>query len=71
MTAGAFGSSGEGSDPPVLHSVYEVAAYDGGSMVTKQPTPEERDEFVKVPLDPAEFIAGVLAVEPDAEDDDE
>lgn len=43
-------------------------------MVTKHhPTPEERDERVRVPLKPAEFIEGVLAVEPDdpeeAEDD--
>ena len=29
------------------------------------PTPEERDERVSVPLDPTEFIEGVLAVEPD------
>lgn len=36
------------------------------SVPTKHhPTPEERDERVKVDLDPAEFIEGVLAVEPD------
>ncbi len=40
-------------------------------MATKHhPTPEERDEPVKVPLDAAEFIEGVLAVDPDDEDDD-
>jgi len=33
------------------------------------PTPEERDERVSVPLDPKTFIEGVLAVEPDDEDD--
>lgn len=39
-------------------------------MVTKHhPTPEERDERVSVPLDPAEFIEGLLAVDP--EDDNE
>lgn len=41
-------------------------------MVTKRhPTPEERDERVSVPLEPSEFIEGVLAVDPDDEDDDE
>lgn len=35
------------------------------------PTPEERDERVSVPLEPAEFIEGALAVEPDAEDDED
>ena len=41
-------------------------------MATKHhPTPEERDERVSVPLEPAEFIEGVLAVEPEDEDDDE
>jgi hypothetical protein len=40
-------------------------------MVTKHhPSPEERDERVSVPLDPAEFIEGVLAVDPDDESDD-
>lgn len=39
-------------------------------MVTKHhPTPEERDERVSVPLDPKMFIEGVLAVEPDDEDE--
>lgn len=39
-------------------------------MVTKHhPTPEERDERVSVPLPPAEFIEGVLAVDPDDADD--
>jgi hypothetical protein len=36
----------------------------------KRPTAEERDERVSVPLDPEEFIAGVLAVDPDADDPD-
>lgn len=40
-------------------------------MPTKHnPTPEERDERVIVPLDPAAFIEGVLAVEPDDEEDE-
>lgn len=42
------------------------------SMVTKRfPTKEERDERVSVPLPPAEFIEGVLAVDPDEDDQDD
>lgn len=41
-------------------------------MVTKHhPTPEERDERVSVPLEPEDFIEGVLAVDPDDDDHDE
>lgn len=41
-------------------------------MATKHhPTPEERDARVSVPLPPAEFIEGVLAVEPEDEDEDD
>ena len=41
-------------------------------MVTKHhPTPEERDERVSVPLEPEEFIEGVLAVDPDEDEDSE
>lgn len=40
-------------------------------MVSKRrPTAEERDERIAVPLDAATFIEGVLAVDPDDEDDD-
>ena len=39
-------------------------------MTKHHPTPEERDERVSVPLEPEEFIEGVLAIDPD-EDDDE
>ena len=41
-------------------------------MSTKHhPTPEERDERVSVPLSPAEFIEGALAVEPDDDEDND
>ncbi len=39
-------------------------------MTKRHPTPEERDERISVPLPPAEFIEGVLAVEPDEGHDD-
>ncbi len=39
-------------------------------MTKHHPTPEERDERVSVPLPPAEFIEGVLAVDPVDEDDE-
>jgi hypothetical protein len=72
VTTCAVGSSGEGSESPVLRSVYDQAPYDGSPMVKKHnPTPEERDERVSVPLDPKKFIEGVLAVEPDEDDDGE
>jgi hypothetical protein len=32
----------------------------------KQPTPEERDEPVAIPLDPEEALRGLLNVDPDA-----
>ena len=38
-------------------------------MTKHHPTPEERDERIRVPLEPAEFIEGVLAVEPDEDDE--
>ncbi|HEX9994008.1 MAG TPA: hypothetical protein VGB14_13850 [Acidimicrobiales bacterium] len=39
-------------------------------MGTKHhPTPEERDERVKVDLDPATFVQGVLAAGPQDEDE--
>ncbi|MCU1486037.1 MAG: hypothetical protein JWN67_2783 [Actinomycetia bacterium] len=42
--------------------------------MARRPTPEERDERIKVDLDPEEFIAGVLAAGPHEdkgeEDDD-
>jgi hypothetical protein len=34
------------------------------------PTSEERDERISVPLTPEQFIEGVLAVDPDEDDDD-
>lgn len=37
----------------------------------RRPTPEERDERVKVDIDPDEFIEGVLAAGPHPERDDE
>jgi hypothetical protein len=42
-------------------------------MVTKKhrPTDEERDERVKVDLDPAEFIAAVLQTGPLPDEDDD
>lgn len=38
-------------------------------MTKHHPTPEERDERVSVPLEPVEFIEGVLAVDPDEADE--
>lgn len=36
----------------------------------RRPTPEERDERTKVDFDPEEFIGGVLAAGPHADEDE-
>jgi len=48
----------------VLHQVYGRHPYDQGVAGKRRPTPEERDERVKVDLDPDEFVEGVLAAGP-------
>lgn len=41
-------------------------------MVTKRhPTPEERDERIKLDVEPEEFIEGVLAAGPHPDEEDE
>ena len=68
MTTGALEAPREGSDPPVLHSLYAE-----GVPKKHRPTDQERDERVKVDLPPDEFVEGVLQAgpHPDEEDDDE
>jgi hypothetical protein len=39
--------------------------------VTKNPTPEERDDPVKLPLDPEEALRALLKVDPDSEATDD
>lgn len=44
-----------------LAAVYAVR------VTTRQPTPEERDERLTLPLDPEEALRALLAVDPDSE----
>lgn len=39
--------------------------------MTNKPTPEERDEPVKLPLDPEEALRALLAVDPESEPEEE
>lgn len=46
----------------VILDVGPLLRYD--SVVARHPTPEERDEPVAVPLDPEDFLKGLLAAGP-------
>ena len=61
----AFGKHFLGSDPRPVHvPVYNIQSR--VHLMTQPAKKHDRDEKIKIPLDPEEALRGLLAVDPDA-----